>query len=384
MPNSMTAQEGAPTVAPAAARAPAPPGRAEDVIREIFEGTAAATGDEFFRSLVQHLARALGFRFAFVAELVPPDAGDGNGAEPRSARTLAVWAGDRFVDNFEYPLLGSPCERVTSEREICRHLSRAAAAFPRDELLVQFGVESYIGAPLVDSADRALGLLSVMHDGPAEDWPHTESIMRIFSARASAELERQHKERALRASERRYQSLADALPVGIFHADLAGNNTYSNARAMEITGVSAAESAGGGWARYLHPDDRDRVFAEWAQSQAAGPARFQSEYRFVHPDGRVVWTLGQILPEYDADGRLIGYVGTSTDITDRKRVELELRNSEQRYQALAESAAVGIWQMTPAGQTLYLNPAMRAMLELEPGELLPPRRFDHYYSPESR
>src|SRR4051794_7525442 len=73
-----------------------------DALRAIVEGTASATGADFFQSLVRHLARAIDARYAFVAEF----AGD------MRARTLAYWKIDQHAPNFEWSLLGTPCEDV--------------------------------------------------------------------------------------------------------------------------------------------------------------------------------------------------------------------------------------------------------------------------------
>src|SRR5688500_7898048 len=88
---------------------------AEESLRRIVEGTAAATGRDFFRSLTRHLAAALGYRYAQVGELISP--------HPARIRTLAVWSsapadhrGGRFVDNFDYLLAGTPGEYVVGKK----------------------------------------------------------------------------------------------------------------------------------------------------------------------------------------------------------------------------------------------------------------------------
>ena len=187
---------------------------------------------------------------------------------------------------------------------------------------------------------------------------------------------------AARDSEQRYHALADASPVGIFRTGESGDDTYVNARLCELAGVTAAQAQGTGWMRNVHPDDRRHVEASWRSVAAAdGPVQF--EHRFLHADGRVVWALVQVVKERDASGRVVGYTGTVGDVTRQKRAELELRVSEQRYQALAENSAVGIWQITPDGLTAYINPAMRAMLEIGRDEDLAGRTFREFFTPES-
>src|SRR5262245_45460930 len=82
-------------------------------LRAIVEGTAHSTGEEFFQTLVRHLARAVDAHYAFVAEFVSP------GTHTR-ARTIAYWARDAIVENFEWTLAGTPCEDVV-HGNLCHH-----------------------------------------------------------------------------------------------------------------------------------------------------------------------------------------------------------------------------------------------------------------------
>ncbi|WP_442940619.1 PAS domain S-box protein [Nostoc sp.] len=142
-------------------------------------------------------------------------------------------------------------------------------------------------------------------------------------------------ELALQQGRQRYQLLAEASPVCIFDADIDGNWFYLNQRCTQITGLSLQESLGKGWINALHPEDRDRVLSLWDEA-AAGKVPYQSEYRFLHPDGAVVWVIAQALPEFGDHGEIKGYIGTITDITERKLAEEALRESAERERAIAQ------------------------------------------------
>jgi PAS domain S-box-containing protein len=152
--------------------------------------------------------------------------------------------------------------------------------------------------------------------------------------------DRKQTELAFQESQRRYQTLADASPAGIFHTDVEGNCLYVNQRWSEITGLSVEEALGTVWTSAVHPDDSDRVTAEWHEAAAATGAHtrmpFKSEYRCVRPDGQITWVIGQALAEVGDDGEVKGFVATITDISDRKRVEEALRQSAERERAIAE------------------------------------------------
>ncbi|MCC5645485.1 PAS domain S-box protein [Nostoc sp. CHAB 5824] len=143
-------------------------------------------------------------------------------------------------------------------------------------------------------------------------------------------------ELALQSGRQRYQLLAEASPVCIFYADIDGNWFYLNQRCTQITGLSLQESLGKGWINALHPEDRDRVLSLWYEA-AAGKVPSNCEYRFLHKDGTVVWVIAQALPEIGERGEIKGYIGTITDITERKLAEEALRESAERERAIAQA-----------------------------------------------
>ncbi|HEY9642349.1 MAG TPA: PAS domain S-box protein, partial [Coleofasciculaceae cyanobacterium] len=115
----------------------------------------------------------------------------------------------------------------------------------------------------------------------------------------------------LQASERLFGTLAELAPVGIFRTELSGRCVYVNQRWREISGLLSEEVLNDRWIQALHPDDRDRVVWELQEAMSAEQV-FYTECRFLHPDGKVVWVIGQALPERLKSGELVGYIGTIT------------------------------------------------------------------------
>jgi PAS domain S-box-containing protein len=181
--------------------------------------------------------------------------------------------------------------------------------------------------------------------------------------------DRKQAEAALQQSQRQYQTLTEASPVGIFRTDAAGLCIYVNDRWSKITQLSLANALGTGWANALHPDDRDRVFTAWAEAVATNQI-FSAEYRFQSPMGTSVWVFGQAVAETDDRGILHGYVGTITDITDRKQTEDALRQSEAQFRVAFEQSPVGIALVDLNRQFLRLNPALCTLLGYPKAELM--------------
>lgn len=118
----------------------------------------------------------------------------------------------------------------------------------------------------------------------------------------------------LRRSEVRYKTLAEMAPVGIYRADAAGGYLFVNERWCQMTGRTMAQALGDGWQEALHPEDRERVLEEWSKAVACAGV-LQSEFRLKGGDEGKLWVVGQARAETDNEGRVLGFVGTVTDVT---------------------------------------------------------------------
>jgi PAS domain S-box-containing protein len=126
------------------------------------------------------------------------------------------------------------------------------------------------------------------------------------------------------AAEDLLRALTEHTPVGMFLSDERGGCRFVNGRWCELTGLSLSEALGEGWAAALHPDDRERVAAEWADAATTGRDSVIS-YRFGRRDGGVVWIDGYASAFHDQQGRLAGWIGACLDVSAHRRTESELR-----------------------------------------------------------
>ena len=161
---------------------------------------------------------------------------------------------------------------------------------------------------------------------------------------------RKQTEAALRKSENQFRTLAKLSPVGIFHTDPNGLATYWNEKLCEMTGMTVEEALGTGWTNGIHPGDLPQVFAAWNKCTTERQP-FKMQYRFVHKDGTVIWTIGEATASRDAADRVTGYVGTITDITELKQAETALRESRVRLEFAQESALIGDWDLDLTNDT---------------------------------
>jgi len=125
-------------------------------------------------------------------------------------------------------------------------------------------------------------------------------------------------------AERQSQVLIDAIPQQIWSGPPDGTLDYCNDRWRSYKGLELKDLRGDGWQIMLHPDDRDRVLKAWHESVAKGTP-YEQEERHRGADGTYRWFLARGAPLRDAEGRIVRWYGTNTDIEDRKQAEEELR-----------------------------------------------------------
>ncbi|WP_207263019.1 PAS domain S-box protein [Desulfovibrio sp. Huiquan2017] len=177
--------------------------------------------------------------------------------------------------------------------------------------------------------------------------------------------ERDEALRALRKSEERYQLMTRGANDGLWDWYLDSNECFYSPRYREILGYQSEEefpNTVDSWLKCVHPDDRERAMAANKECIAGKIEQFQVEFRQIHKDGSVRWILGRGASSRDENGRIYRLSGTHSDITQRKQAEDALRESEERFRLMIEHASSGIFQASPEGRFLNVNPALARML----------------------
>ncbi|HEX3555236.1 MAG TPA: EAL domain-containing protein [Thermoanaerobaculia bacterium] len=333
----------------------------EERLRAIVEGTATTTGTDFLRSLVRHLSVALDMEYAFVAEVVD---------EPATrARILAFWTGRDYGEPFEYELAGTPCETVHS-REFCYYPAAAWRLFPGDRWLREEVIEAYLAVPLFDGNDRLLGHIAVMSTDPAGEDLAAVSILKIFAARAAAEIERHLAEEALAQQKELAQVTLASIGDGVIRTDAAGVVDYLNPVAERLTGWTAAEAGGQPVTRVFSvidestgkplPNAVEHCLAEGRVIEHNGYSML------VRRDGREFAIRDSVAPIQDRQGRTTGSVLVFKDVTQLRGMEREMiylarhdpltglinrREFEKRLQMCLDNA----WQEAREHALFYLD-----------------------------
>ncbi|MBN2207263.1 MAG: PAS domain S-box protein [Candidatus Aminicenantes bacterium] len=194
--------------------------------------------------------------------------------------------------------------------------------------------------------------------------------------------EQKRAEEALKASEEKHRRLVEDLSEVIFSVDAEGRISYVSPPIESVLGYRTDQIIGQRFDRFIHPDDLPGLTESFRRTLAGDLHPY--EYRLVARDGRVIHVQSSSRTIQDG-GRTIGLLGVLTDISERKKAEEELRASEEKYRGLFENAFDAIYQSTPQGRILTVNPAMVRMLGYgSREELLSVPVVDTYLNPADR
>jgi PAS domain S-box-containing protein len=344
---------------------------AEQMLRTLTEATAAVMGSEFFISLVKHSSAALNARFAFVAERLPGD----------RVRMLANWAGDVPAENFVYNLKDTPCEGVL-KGETCFYREHVQALFPSDRGLAKLAVDSYLGVPLFDNAGRVIGHLAVLDTKPMPDDSQALSILEISAARAGAELERKRALEAVQQEKAFSDAVIDSLPGFVYVVDSNGQVIRWNKHAETILGYSREELLAMNTIDVVAEEDHELVAARLLEAYDKGHA--SCEARVLTKDARSVPFL--LSAVRTGIGENLYIIGAGIDITERKRAEEALRESEELFRQMASNSpyAFFLWDVRDE-RHVYINPAYETIWGQPPESLYAdPMAWKKAVHPEDR
>jgi formate hydrogenlyase transcriptional activator len=155
----------------------------------------------------------------------------------------------------------------------------------------------------------------------------------------------------------RLQALIDTVPSFLWTSFPDGSKEFLNKRWYEYTGLSLEQGKGWGWKVVVHPDDLDRLVREWL-ALLNDPKPGELETRIRRHDGEYRWFLIRVLPEFDAEGNVVRWFGSDTDIEDRKRAETKLLEDERELRRITDAIPNSIVVLDPKGNPLYANQAM--------------------------
>jgi two-component system, cell cycle sensor histidine kinase and response regulator CckA len=309
----------------------------------MFLAECGTKGDDFFQSLARYLAESLGMDYVCIDHLE---------GDLLTAKTLAVYFDGKFQDNVSYTLFDTPCGEVVG-KDVCCFPEGVRHRFPKDAVLQDIKAESYSGVTLWSHTHQPIGLIAVIGRQPLEDTQLAETILKLVAIRAAAELERVIAENKLTHSRDLMQFIISHAQSAIAVHDRDMKYIYVSEQYLSQYKVKEKDVIG-----KHHYDvfpDLPQKWRDVHQRVLAGAVESQDEDPYVREDGSVDWTRWDCRPWYEADGSIGGLIVYTEVITERKRREEALQESERRFRALAEHAPVGIFQTNAQGDCVYVN-----------------------------
>src|SRR5215203_2239968 len=225
--------------------------------------------------------------------------------------------------------------------------------------------------------DAAVGIMKA----GANDYLTKENMSRLCPAierevrEAEVRRERERAEKALGLSEDRFRRLVEQIPAVTYvqepiDSDTPKAITYMSPQYEAMLGYPAETEIldEEHWLRMLHPDDRDRVLAEELRTDQTGEP-YRIEYRLIARGGRVVWVHDEATLVRDEEGNALYWLGVQYDITEQKRTEEELRQSEERFKVLSQEVVEGII-LSENGRIIDANRSVTEMFGYRLEELI--------------
>jgi PAS domain S-box-containing protein len=326
----------------------------EDALQFLSTGIAHLSGEVFFSEMAVQVAKLLGLEIGFVGKLLP--------TQTQRIRAVGLSIDGQALPPVEYDLARTPCERVIGKQTVI-FTEHVQQLFPDDQMLADLGISSYAAIPLFDMNGRAIGHVGVMSRRPLRQVKQVEDLLRLFAVRAAAELERQR-------METKFHDLFEFSPDAIIMVNQEGLITLANRQAESLFGYSRAEFLGLP-VETLMPESEQHGPAGLRQKfLSAATLRMMgmgsSELHALKKDGTIFPIDISLRPIQTEDGLLVA--AAVRDITDRKRVEESLRESEERYRILTEVTFDGI-AIHDQGILFNVNHGLERMFGYAPGEL---------------
>jgi diguanylate cyclase (GGDEF)-like protein/PAS domain S-box-containing protein len=294
--------------------------RIEHALSQLIQQHRNATPTEFLVSLTSILADSLDSKYCLIALLDP--------AHPEQLKTRVLWANGSQLDNISIALENSPHEELIERERFRIYRNGVRRLFPDSPLLNELEVDSYAGITLTDFDQKVRGLLVVMNDQPIRSDEMFHSLLQIFAARVTAELEREdmERQRLQLLDEARLAATAFESHEAMFITDAQHRILRVNRAFIEITGYDEAFILGKR-PKTLLVDDVDEEFCERMWNETIKHTKWSGEVEFKCRNGKTFTanlTVSAVIPA--SDERISHFVAHFQDVTERKLAEARIQH----------------------------------------------------------
>jgi diguanylate cyclase (GGDEF)-like protein/PAS domain S-box-containing protein len=239
----------------------------------------------------------------------------------------------------------------------------------RSEAAVRYGLQACWSTPIRSADGRMLGAFATYMKRTGMPGRRDLELMGRMTQLARIAIERHRAEQALRDSERRYRGLFDNVVEGVYQVTVAGELISANPALVEMLGFDSLEdlrTAGVTADLYVDPSAREALLARLVSEGEL----VEAEYELRRRDDSVITVSENARVIRDERGRVTGFEGTLTDITERKRAELRLHEEKERAQVTLQSIVDAVVTVDRTGRIDYMNPVAESLTEWTAEEAL--------------
>jgi PAS domain S-box-containing protein len=253
------------------------------------------------------------------------------------------------------------------QRVIVEDTEADPAYAPYRAIAASAGYRAVQSTPMFSRDEEPLGVLSTHFRQPHHPSERDLRLTDLYVQQAAGLIGRTQAEEALRASEARYRALVHATSASVWRLTPDGERQLSLEGGV-VRGHGEPEAQPGDWLRRIHPEDRARTHEAWRRAVAT-QSLYEIEHRVLATDGSYRHLLSRGVPVRSAEGRVLEWIGASTDITARKRAEAALRESEERFRRVSESGFISIALFGNDGRITDANDAFLNLVGFSRTEL---------------
>jgi PAS domain S-box-containing protein len=330
----------------------------ERIIKALMEGTSGTTGEDFLKSLVMNMASALGAKYAYINEIIPE--------KPGFVKVIAMWNGQEVISDFDYNMTGTPCEYVYKNQTLF-YSNNVQEEFPEAINLKEKNIHSYLGIPLYDSSGGVIGHIILMDSKEIQNDKLEEITMRIFAARAAAEMDRKKAIDALKESEERLRLLTDNSTDQIMEISTEGL-VYANKTYWDSFGDNDRNDSFNNPFSLIHRDYKQKILRLIDEALTAfnhgNDARVSSTYKAFNRkinEWRWMETKGNFYK--NKSGETLA-VFVSRDITESKNYEEKITFNNIMMQTTQDTSPDGVIAVDKNCDLVFVNKRMRELFDI--------------------
>jgi PAS domain S-box-containing protein len=234
----------------------------------------------------------------------------------------------------------------------------------------RLGLRGMAAVPLRAPEGTIIGTLAVSYREPHAFDDDELAVLKTLADHAAIAITNTSLLERLSESEERYRHLVQNSPDLVWSIDADARFTFVSDTCERLTGWRPEDLLGRHFGALVHESSRDVAEVDWTRGMNSANQELRGRLNLLHKDGHPIPAEFSAMGELDADGRFIGANGSVRDVTERDRLERELRESEERYRFLVQNSPDVVFQIDDQGRFTYLGETIERMTGFEPSELV--------------